>query len=84
MSDYDEQREEDRLKARALVKGVKQVGGKHYQSDIDPIAYIKANNLGFLEGNIIKYVTRHKRKGGLEDLRKAEHYLALLIRGLDD
>lgn len=72
MSHYDELRERDRL-------ANKQVGGSHYDSPIQPIDYISANNLGFFEGNIIKYVTRYKRKGGLEDLKKAKHYLNLLI-----
>jgi len=41
--------------------------------------YIIANDLGYLEGNVIKYVTRYKNKGGIEDLRKAQHYLTKLI-----
>jgi hypothetical protein len=46
---------------------------------IQPWDFIIANNLGYLEGNIIKYVTRHKEKGGIEDLKKAQHYLQKLI-----
>lgn len=57
-----------------------QIGGNHYSSlSIQPIDYIQANNLGFIEGNIIKYVTRYKSKGGLEDLYKAKSYLDRLI-----
>jgi hypothetical protein len=56
-----------------------QTGGTHYQVAIQPWDYIIANNLGYLEGNVIKYVTRYKNKGGVEDLRKAQHYLAKLI-----
>jgi hypothetical protein len=56
-----------------------QTGGTHYQVAIQPWDYIVANNLGYLEGNVIKYVTRYKNKGGIEDLRKAQHYLAKLI-----
>jgi len=56
-----------------------QTGGTHYQVAIQPWDYIIENNLGYLEGNIIKYVTRYKAKGGVEDLRKAQHYLAKLI-----
>ena len=37
------------------------------------------NNLGYLEGNIVKYVSRWKDKGGVDDLRKAQHYLTKLI-----
>ena len=54
-------------------------GGTHYQVAIQPWDYIIANELGYLEGNVIKYVTRYKNKGGVEDLRKAQHYLDKLI-----
>ena len=57
-----------------------QVGGDHYQLPIQPIDYITKNSLGYMEGNIIKYVTRYKKKNGLEDLKKAQHYLEMLIR----
>jgi len=58
-----------------------QVGGDHYRAKgIQPIEYIHANNLGFCEGNVVKYVTRWKDKGGEDDLRKAIHYLELLIQ----
>jgi len=57
-----------------------QMGGNHYVlKAIQPWDFIIANNLGYLEGNIIKYVTRHKEKGGIEDLKKAQHYLQKLI-----
>lgn len=52
----------------------------HYADcGIEPIDFIKANNMDFLEGNIIKYVARYKRKNGLEDLNKAQVYLNWLI-----
>ena len=52
----------------------------HYaKCAIEPIEYIIKNNLGFCEGNIIKYVTRYKSKHGLEDLQKAKYYLERLI-----
>lgn len=58
----------------------KQVGGTHYSGlKIQPTEYIHANKLGFIEGNIIKYVTRHSQKNGKEDLLKALHYLQQLI-----
>ena len=57
-----------------------QEGGQHYKSKaIQPIVYIHANNLGFCEGNVVKYITRHKEKNGIEDLKKAKHYIDLLI-----
>jgi hypothetical protein len=61
-----------------------QVGGDHYMDrSIQPWDYIVSNDLGFLEGNIIKYVTRWKYKNGVDDLRKAQHYLAKLIEVAD-
>lgn len=57
-----------------------QVGGDHYKElSIQPIEYILANKLGFCEGNVIKYITRYKSKNGLEDLKKAKHYIDMLI-----
>jgi hypothetical protein len=61
-----------------------QVGGDHYMDKaIQPWDYIIANNLGYLEGNIVKYISRWKDKGGVDDLRKAQHYLAKLIEVSD-
>lgn len=58
----------------------KQVGGDHYKINrIQPIDYIMKNELGFCEGNVVKYVTRWKDKGGVDDLLKAKHYLEFLI-----
>jgi hypothetical protein len=58
----------------------KQEGGSHYKEvAIQPVEYIHANNLGFFEGSVIKYVTRWKKKGGIQDLKKAIHFLELLI-----
>lgn len=57
-----------------------QVGGDHYaKMAIQPEEYIDENNIGFHEGCVIKYVSRWKDKGGLEDLRKARHFLDLKI-----
>jgi len=58
----------------------KQVGGSHYKKyKIQPIEFIVKNNIGFCEGNVIKYVLRFKDKGGIADLEKAKHYIELLI-----
>lgn len=57
-----------------------QEGGSHYKDKaIQPIDFILANNLGFCEGNVVKYVSRYKEKGGVADLKKARHYLDFLI-----
>jgi len=58
----------------------KQVGGNHYKKyKIQPVEFIIKNNIGFVEGNIIKYILRFKDKGGIADLEKAKHYIELLI-----
>jgi hypothetical protein len=57
-----------------------QVSGDHYKNlSIQPIEYIMANSIPYSEGNIIKYVTRWRNKGGIKDLEKARHYIDLLI-----
>lgn len=62
-----------------------QVGGSHYlKMKIQPIEYILANDLGFLEGNVVKYVSRYKLKNGVEDLKKAKHCLEMLIKKEED
>ena len=57
----------------------KQVGGSHYQLPIQPIEYILANGLGYCEANVVKYVSRWRNEGGIQDLKKAIHYLEMLI-----
>lgn len=62
----------------------KQVGGDHYKTlGIQPVEFIIANNLGFCEGNIIKYTVRYNQKGGVEDLKKVIHYAQMLIEKLE-
>lgn len=58
-----------------------QVAGDHYKNMvIQVVQYNHLNGIGYMEGNVIKYVSRWKSKGnGIEDLRKARHYLDLLI-----
>lgn len=56
-----------------------QIGGGHYKDKgIQPVAYIHANNLNFFEGNIVKYITRWRDKGGTEDIDKVIHYAQML------
>lgn len=57
----------------------KQEGGSHYNLPIQPLEYIHANRLGYIEGNIIKYATRHRDKNGAEDIKKIIHYCELLL-----
>lgn len=57
-----------------------QVGGGHYKGlKIQPIEFIQGNQLNFCEGNAIKYVCRHRNKNGAEDIKKAIHYLEMLL-----
>ena len=57
----------------------KQIGGSHYKSNSECWDYIIDNNLGYLEGTAIKYLTRWRKKNGIEDLRKAIHFIEKLI-----
>ena len=57
-----------------------QVGGDHYRTmPIQPVEFLHANNIPYIEGAVIKYVCRWKKKNGIEDLKKARHFLDLLI-----
>ncbi len=52
----------------------RQVGGSHYKDfKIEPIEFILSNNIGYCEGNIIKYICRHAAKGGVQDIDKVIH-----------
>jgi len=79
--------------ADSLVKKAKsnnsandvQVGGEHYKKQkIQTWDFIHQNNIGFLAGNVIKYIVRYKEKNGIEDLKKARHYLDKLIEVEDE
>ena len=62
----------------------KQVGGAHYERMvIEPWDYITANGLDYLEGNVIKYVSRHKTKNGKQDIQKAIQYLTKMMANYD-
>jgi len=62
-----------------ILMNTKQVGGTHYKLNIEPWDFVLANQLGYLEGNVVKYVSRWQDKGGVDDLRKATHYIEKLI-----
>lgn len=67
----------DKLEVAALTV---QVGGDHYKNlPIQPVEYAEKNRLSYCEGNVVKYITRWRSKNGIEDLRKARHYLDILI-----
>ena len=57
-----------------------QIGGAHYLNmPIPPVEFIQKNGLNFLEGNVVKYIVRHKKKHGADDIRKALHYCRLIL-----
>ena len=58
----------------------KQIGGSHYRSlKIQPSKFVIENELLFPEGNVIKYICRHRFKNGKEDLLKAMHFIEMII-----
>lgn len=76
------------MKSETLIKLdalYNQVGGNHYKDlAIQPVEYIMANNIPYVEGNIIKYITRWKQKGGVEDIKKVIHYAEILLNSVEN
>lgn len=72
----------DYLRSQQIVSSIgnMQVGGDHYQTKIQPVEYIYANELPFIEGNVVKYISRHKAKGGADDIKKAISYCKILLK----
>ena len=73
------------------IRGLDPINPKHYKvlDTYETLDLIKDRlsreaYLGYLEGNVIKYVMRWRHKNGLEDLRKAEQYLTWLIDETDE
>ena len=63
----------------------KQIGGSHYKKfKIQPYEFISKNDLSFFQGNVVKYVCRYQRKGGVEDLKKIVHYCQLEMLKMND
>lgn len=57
-----------------------QVAGSHYKDlKIQPVEYIEANKLDYFQGNVVKYITRHRLKNKADDIRKAIHYCQLIL-----
>jgi hypothetical protein len=57
-----------------------QIAGDHYKKHrIQPVEFIHANGIPFIEGSCIKYLVRWRDKGGVRDLEKVKHYIDLLI-----
>lgn len=68
------------IERNAIAASAKQIGGDHYKDfAIQPSEFIYKNNIEWLEGNAIKYICRHRLKGGAQDIKKAIHYLQLIL-----
>ena len=69
------------IEKEARIATERQVGGDHYKTcKIQPVDYIVENNLTFLEGNVVKYITRHRRKGeGASDIETVIHNCELIL-----
>ena len=75
---------EEKIKNNSLnyQSGVKPDGSPcdHYSKmKIQPVEFIHANNIPYIEGSVIKYICRHKNKNGIGDLEKAKHCIDMLI-----
>lgn len=58
-----------------------QVQGNHYKDmPIQPVEFTHKNNLNFCQGSVVKYISRYKKKNGIEDLKKAKHFVELLAK----
>ena len=74
---------DDRMETQFVSDVRSQVGGDHYSKmTIQPIEFINANGLSYMQGNVIKYVCRYRDKNGIEDLEKAKHYIDMMIAEL--
>ena len=59
----------------------KQEGGTHYKNMvIQPIEFIVKNQIPFMEANCIKYLCRHRSKGGADDIKKVIHYCEMILQ----
>ena len=72
--------EKEFTKHNDTVKSLQNEGGSHYRTFvIQPAEFIIKNKLPFAEGNVIKYTLRHRNKNGAEDIKKAIHYLKMIL-----
>ena len=69
------------MKYKKNINNIWNKGGSHYKNFvIQPAQFINKNRLLFAEGNVIKYVCRHRDKNGKDDIEKAIHYLEMIIK----
>lgn len=69
----------DNVKALEMQVGEEVYTSPYRDFAIQPVEFLQKNNLGWCESNAIKYLCRWRQKNGLEDLKKAKHYIDLLI-----
>ena len=70
----------DMFKGTTYTSLSKQVDGSHYNHmKIQPAEFINENKILFAEGNAIKYICRHQKKGKRKDIEKAIHYLEMIL-----
>lgn len=74
-----EEYQPDQRDDRPPIANDRQIGGNHYRSMIQHWDYVVANEIPYLEAQVIKYLTRWRKKNGMEDVLKAKHYLDKLI-----
>jgi hypothetical protein len=72
-------RKKNRKRSNMTNANNHQVDGNHYSSDIQHWDYVVANELDYFQAQVTKYVTRWKKKGGIRDLEKAQHFLEKYI-----
>jgi len=75
---HNRELEQDILNLKNVME--RQEGGNHYKGmAIQPIEFCQKNQLNYCESNAIKYICRHRKKNGAEDIRKAIHNLQILL-----
>jgi len=91
MTDVEDQAFSDELKRLGRFDLIRKKIGTvaeppiHYDGGIEPVKYIQSHSMDFLQGNVIKYITRYKKKGQpIEDLNKARLYIDLMLKELED
>lgn len=62
-----------------MTANERQVGGAHYRAEVQHWDFAANARLGYFEGTITKYLARYRKKNGLQDLAKAEHYTEKLL-----
>ena len=61
------------------TKDYKQVGGTHYDQKIQHVDFVVANEIPYMDAQVMRYICRHDRKNGAEDVRKAMHYCEMIL-----